>query len=202
MAAKRRVTATRDKWKLKQWYIIYAPDFFGNVEVGLTPADDPEKVLNRVIEVTLRDVTGEFSPKAGYIKLYFQVYDVKGQNAYTKFKGMKLARHYIRSIVRRRTTRIDGIFNITTKDGYKLRVMAMAIAMRRIQTSQERAIRKIMQDIIYKKAAELNFKDFVLEAVNGKIAAEIAKEAKKIYPLKNSEIRKIKVLEEPEEVAA
>jgi len=199
MAAKRRVSATRDKWKLKQWYIIYAPDFFGSVEVGLTPADDPEKVLNRVVEVTLKDVTGDFTK--GHVKLYFQVYDVKGQNAYTKFKGMKLARSYIRSLVRRRTTRIDGIFNITTKDGYKLRVMAMAIAMRRIQTSQERAIRKIMQEIIYKKAEELNFKDFVLEAVNGKIAAEIAKEAKKIYPLKKAEIRKIKVLGEPEVAA-
>ncbi|AEH25164.1 30S ribosomal protein S3ae [Pyrococcus yayanosii] len=193
---RRKAGATRDKWKLKQWYIIYAPDFFGGQEIGLTPADDPEKVIGRVVEVTLKDLTGDFTK--GHVKLYFQVYDVKGQNAYTKFKGHKLARSYIRSLVRRRTTRIDGIFNITTKDGYKLRVMGMAIAMRRIQTSQERAIRKIMQEIIYRKAEELNFKDFILEAVTGKMAEEIAREAKKIYPLKRAEIRKIKVLAEPE----
>ncbi|MCA6214698.1 MAG: small subunit ribosomal protein S3Ae [Thermococcaceae archaeon] len=188
--------AARDKWKLKNWYIVYAPEFFGSKEIGLTPADDPEKVKGRVIETTLKDLTGDFTK--GHVKLYFQIYDVKGQNAYTKFKGHKLARSYIRSLVRRRTTRIDGIFNITTKDGYKLRVMGMVIAIRRIQTSQERAIREIMENIIRKKAEELNFTDFVLEAVNGKMAAEIAKEARKIYPLKKAEIRKIKVLAEPE----
>lgn len=74
----------------------------------------------------------------------------------------------------------------------------MVIAYRRIQTSQERAIREIMRDIIYKKAEELNYKDFILEAVTGKMATEIAKEARRIYPIKRAEIRKIKVLAEPE----
>ncbi len=193
---RKRVAAARDKWKFKQWYIVYAPEFFGSQEIGLTPADDPEKVKGRVIETTLKDLTGDFTK--GHVKLYFQIHDVKGQNAYTKFKGHKLARSYIRSLVRRRTTRIDGIFNVTTKDGYKLRVMGMVIAIRRIQTSQERAIRDIMRNIIYKKAEELPFTQFVLEAVTGKMGAEIAKEAKKIYPLKRAEIRKIKVLAEPE----
>ncbi len=193
---KKKAVATKDKWKMKEWFVIYAPDFFGGKEIGLTPADDPEKVIGRVVETTLKDLTGDFTK--GHVKLYFQVYDVKGQNAYTKFKGHTLARSYIRSLVRRRTTRVDGIFNITTKDGYKLRVMGMVIAYRRIQTSQERAIRKIIQDIIYKKAEELNFADFVLQSVNGQIASEIAKEAKKIYPIKRAEIRKIKVLAEPE----
>ncbi|CAI1493851.1 30S ribosomal protein S3Ae [Thermococcus nautili] len=193
---RRRAAATKDKWKMKDWFVIYAPEFFGSKEIGLTPADEPEKVVGRVIETTLRDLTGDFTKS--HVKLYFQVYDVKGQNAYTKFKGHTLARSYIRSLVRRRTTRVDGIFNITTKDGYKLRVMGMVIAYRRIQTSQERAIRKIMQDIIYKKAEELNFADFVLQSVNGQIAQEIAKEARKIYPIKRAEIRKIKVLAEPE----
>ncbi|WP_457752418.1 30S ribosomal protein S3ae [Thermococcus sp.] len=193
---RKRAAATKDKWKMKDWFVVYAPDFFGSKEIGLTPADDPEKVVGRVIETTLKDLTGDFTK--GQVKLYFKIYDVKGQNAYTKFKGHTLARSYIRSLVRRRTTRVDGIFNITTKDGYKLRVMGMVIAYRRIQTSQEKAIREIIRDIIYKKAEELNFKDFVMEAVTGKMGAEIAKEARKIYPIKRAEIRKIKVLAEPE----
>ncbi len=193
---RKRAAATKDKWKMKEWFVVYAPDFFGSKEIGLTPADEPEKVIGRVIETTLKDLTGDFTK--GQVKLYFKIYDVKGQNAYTKFKGHILARSYIRSLVRRRTTRVDGIFNVTTKDGYKLRVMGMVIAYRRIQTSQERAIREIIRDIIYKKAEELDFKDFVMEAVTGKMGAEIAKEARKIYPIKRAEIRKIKVLAEPE----
>lgn len=82
---RKRAAATKDKWKMKEWFVVYAPDFFGNKEIGLTPADDPEKVIGRVIETTLKDLTGDFTK--GQVKLYFQVYDVKGQNAYTKFKG-------------------------------------------------------------------------------------------------------------------
>ncbi|MCD6559510.1 30S ribosomal protein S3ae [Palaeococcus sp. (in: euryarchaeotes)] len=193
--SKRQAAAARDKWKMKEWFVVYAPEFFGSREIGLTPADDPEKVKGRIIETTLKDLTGDFT--RGQVKLYFKIYDVKGQNAYTKFVGHKLSRSYIRSLVRRRTTRIDGIFNVTTKDGYKLRVMGMAVAIRRIQTSQEKAIREIIKDIIYRKAEELNYADFVLESVQGRIASEIAREVKKIYPIKRAEIRKIKVLEEP-----
>jgi len=193
---RRRAAATKDKWKMKEWFAVYAPDFFGSKEIGLTPADEPEKVYGRVIEITMKDLTGDFTK--GHVKLYFQVYDVKGQNAYTKFKGHNLARSYIRSLVRRRSTRVDGIFNVTTKDGYRLRVMGMVIAYRRIQSSQEKAIRRIIQDIIYKKAGELNFADFVLQSVSGQIASEIAKEARKVYPIKRAEVRKIKVLAEPE----
>ncbi len=192
---RKRAAATKDKWKMKEWFVVYAPEFFGSKEIGLTPADEPEKVIGRVIETTLKDLTGDFTK--GQVKLYFKIYDVKGQNAYTKFRGHSLSRSYIRSLVRRRTTRIDGIFNVTTKDGYKLRVMGMVIAIRRIQTSQERAIRDIMRDIIYKKAEELPYTQFIIEAVTGKMAAEIAREVRKIYPIKRAEIRKIKVLAEP-----
>ena len=192
---RKKAAVTKDKWKSKEWFVIYAPDFFGSKEIGLTPADEPEKIVGRIIETTLKDLTGDFT--RGQVKLQFQVYDVKGQNAYTKFRGHILGRSYIRSLVRRRTTRIDGIYNVTTRDGYRLRVMGMVIAYRRIQSSQEKAIRDIIRDIIHKKAGELNYRDFILEAVTGKMGAEMAKEAKKIYPIKRAEIRKIKVLAEP-----
>lgn len=41
-------------------------------------------------------------------------------------------RSYIRFFVRRRIIRVDGIFNIIIKDGYKFCVMGMVIVYRRI----------------------------------------------------------------------
>lgn len=61
---RKRAAAAKDKWKMKEWYIVYAPDFFGSKEIGLTPADDPEKVIGRVIETTLKDLTAATSPRA------------------------------------------------------------------------------------------------------------------------------------------
>lgn len=198
MSSRRR--RVRDKWRSKKWYTVLAPDYFGNVELGLVPADSPEKMIGRVIEATLYDLTGDFAHQ--YLKIYFQVIEVEGRTAKTIFKGHEYSRDYLRSLVRRRTTRIDGIFTITTKDGYRLRVSACAFTPHRIKTSQEKAIRAVMKEVIERKANELNFDQFVQEAVLGKIASDIYNEAKKIAPLRHVGIRKSKLLSKPPELMA
>ena len=92
---------------------------------------------------------------------------------------------------------MEGFFDVYTKDGARLRVAALALTLKRAKTSQERAIRKIMGQIIEARAKELTFDEFIQEAVLGKIASEIHNQAKKIYPLRRTEIMKIKVLEPP-----
>jgi len=91
--------------------------------------------------------------------------------------------------------------NIETKDGIRLRVMAMTITMHRIKTSQEKAIRKIMTEVLLEKASQLTFDEYVQESVLGIIAQEIFNRAKKIYPIKKVEVRKIKVLTPVIEIA-
>ncbi|RLG58159.1 MAG: 30S ribosomal protein S3ae, partial [Candidatus Hydrothermarchaeota archaeon] len=114
--AKRKV----DTWKTKKWYDIYAPKMFGEIKIGETVASNPENLIGRVIEVTLKDITGEFTKQ--HIKLKFQIHEVKGDKAYTKLKGHELSREYMRSQIRRKTTRVEGIVDVVTKDGQKLRV--------------------------------------------------------------------------------
>ncbi len=191
--SRRRV---RDKWRGKSWYTVVSPSYFGNVELGLVPADEPEKLIGRVVEATLYDITNDFSHM--YLKMYFQITDVNGKTAKTIFKGHEYSRDYLRSLVRRRTTRVDGIFNVTTKDGYRLRVSVCAFTLTRIKTSQEMAIRKIMQKIIEEKASQLTYDEFVQEAVLGKIASDIYNEAKKIAPLRHVGVRKSKLLSRPD----
>ncbi|MEM2341821.1 MAG: 30S ribosomal protein S3ae [Candidatus Bathyarchaeia archaeon] len=186
----------KDKWRSKKWYTVVAPPYFGSVEIGSIPADDPQKILGRVVESTLYDITEDFAHQ--YLKTYFQVIGIDGRRALTIFKGHEYSRDYLRSLVRRKTTRVDGIVNVTTKDGYKLRVAACAFTTTRIKTSQEREIRAIMRKIIEEKAKTLTFDQFVQEAVLGKIASDIYNEAKKITPLRHVGIRKSKLLSKPE----
>lgn len=184
--------AVRDKWTAKRWFGVLASSAFGFAELGLIPANDERSLLGRTMEVSFYDITKDISQLP--IKLKFQVVKVDGDVAYTQFKGFELTRDYIRSIVRRGTSRVDAIKDIVTKDGVELRVMTMAVTQNRVKTSQERAIRKIMFEIIDEKAKDLTFDEFVQESVLGRIAAEIQARAKKIYPIKKAEVRKIKVL--------
>jgi len=181
----------RDKWRSKTWYTVVAPPYFGNVELGAIPTDEPEKLVGRVIDSTLYDVTNDFAHQ--YLKIYFQITQLDGKTAKTMFKGHEYSRDYLRSLVRRRTTKVDGLFSITTKDGYKLRVAVTAFTLSRIKTSQEKEIRAIMEKIIKEKASVLTLDEFAQEMVLGKIASDIYNEAKKLAPLRHVGIRKSKL---------
>ncbi len=188
---------TRDTWRDKRWYTVYAPPLFGNSEVGETLASDPELLKGRKIETTLREVTGDFTQQ--HVKLYFQIYDVKGDKAYTRFTGHDLTRDYVRMHVRRGTTRVDAIVNVTTADGYVIRVHALAFTIQRVATSQIKAIRKAMTKVITETAKRSNFSGFIHETILGKLSADIHKEVKLIYPIKKIEIMKTKILHRPPE---
>jgi len=189
---KRRV---KDKWRGKDWYSVKSPSYFGGVELGSLPSDEPSKLVGRVIDATLYDITNDFAHQ--YMKMYFQVTEVDGKTAQTIFKGHEYSRDYLRSLVRRRTTRIDCILNITTKDGYQLRVAVSAFTLTRVKTSQEQSIRATTKRIVEEKANALSFDQFVQEVVLGKIASDIYNDAKKIAPLRHVGIRKSKLLLAP-----
>lgn len=189
---KRRV---RDKWRGKSWYTVMSPPYFGGVELGTLPSEDSSKLVGRVVDATLYDVTDDFAHQ--YLKMHFGVTDVEGKTAHTVFKGHEYSRDYLRSLVRRRTTRVDGIFSVTTKDGYQLRLAVCAFTLSRVKTSQEGAIRSIMRKIIEEKAGALTFDQFTQEVVLGKIASDIYNEAKKIAPLRHVGIRKSKLTLQP-----
>jgi small subunit ribosomal protein S3Ae len=195
----KRAKRVRDKWRSKEWYLVVAPDYFGNVELGSVPTDDPEKLVGRVLDATLYDITNDFAHQ--YLKMYFQVLGVDGKTANTVFKGHEYSRDYLRSLVRRRTTRVDTILNVVTKEGYGLRVAVCAFTLNRAKTSQEAVIRSIMKRVVNEKAAVLTFDQFAQEAVLGKIASDIYNEAKKVAPLRHVGIRKSKLVSQPAEIA-
>ena len=193
--SKKKRRRMKDKWRGKDWYTVMSPPYFGGVELGALPADDPSKIVGKVVDSTLYDITNDFAHQ--YLKMYFKVTDVEGKTARTIFKGHEYSRDYLRSLVRRRTTRVDGIFNVTTTDGYKLRLAVCVFTLWRIKTSQEQAIRAVMKKIVEEKARALTFDQFVQELVLGKIASDIYNEAKKIAPLRHVGIRKSKLTSQP-----
>jgi small subunit ribosomal protein S3Ae len=183
--------AVRDKWRRKEWYDIILPHYFGETKVGETPSDEPNKVMGRIFETTLAAITGDFSQE--YMKMYFQVNELEGHTARTVFKG----HDYLRSLVRRRSTKIDGFFRVYTKDGFRVKIVVTAMTQRRIQTSQEFAIRKIMQEIVEDKAENLTFDQLAHEMVLGKLASDVYNRAKNVTSLRHVGVRKSELLALP-----
>ena len=196
MAAKKVSRTTtkklKDKWRAKQWYTIHAPEIFDNKEIPSTPADDPSKINGRVIEVTMQELTGDFSKS--YIKLKFRVSRVAGFDAYTTFVGHEFTSDYIRRLTRRRRTKVDGVFDVTTKDGYRIRVKPMAIAEYRIQSSQKTAIRHLMNNVVIDTAQKQRMGEFIHTMIGGDLSRDIFRACKPIYRLKRIDIRRSEIL--------
>ena len=96
--------------------------------------------------------------------------------------------------------------DVTTTDGYKLRMFCLAFTKKRqnqlkkttyAQTAQIKAIRKKMTDIMTKEASTVDLKDLVRKFIPNSIGTQIEQACQSIYPLKDVYIRKVKVLNKP-----
>lgn len=191
----RRRRRIQDKWRMKDWYNVNSPSYFGGKLIASVPANSAEDMIGRVIGVTLYDITEDISQY--HLKLNFQIVQLQDNVAQTIFKGHEYTGDYLRSLVRRGSSRIDAIVNITTKDDFQLRVSVVAFSVLRVRQSQILNVRRIIREIVAERATSLFFEQFVQEAVLGKIASDIYNEAKKIVPLRHVGIRKSKLITYP-----
>jgi small subunit ribosomal protein S3Ae len=190
----------RDKWRLKEWYDVYSPPYFGENIVASIPCEVPSAIIGRVVETTLYDITNDFAHQS--IKLYFLVVNAQEHRASTILKSHEYASDYLRSLVRRGSTRMDGIFTATTRDQYSSRLSIVAFTRDRIKASQEHGVRQVMRQIVEDKAANLNYDQLSQEFVLGKLGSDVYNLAKKIAPLRHVGVRKSRLVSIPAGVIA
>jgi small subunit ribosomal protein S3Ae len=190
----------KDKWRAKEWYKVFAPDMFGCQQIAETLSADPLLLQGRVVSVALQDITGDFSKM--HIKLNLRINRVAGFEAHTEFVGHDLTSDYIRRLTRRKHSKMDGVFEARTLDGYVIKVKPMAITEKRIQTSQQKAIRHLMNNVVTAAAGKQTMGELIKDVLSGDMAKNIFKECKPVYPIRKIEIRKTEItfIPEPSEI--
>ncbi len=187
-----------DTWKQKEWYDVYAPKMFEENFIGSIPSASPDTVKDRVIETILYYLTDNMSDIS--TKLRFKITSVTQNKCTSQFIGHDTTRDYIRSMVRRGSSRIDGVFNISTGNGVKMRISVAIFTNGRAKASQQTTMRKIMRDVLNEHAKSENFAKFVHGIVFGRIAQNIFNIAKEIYIIRECRVRKSKVITLAEEL--
>ncbi len=191
--ASRRV---KDKWKSKSWYTIVAPDMFQGAKVGETPSADPELLLGRISEISLQELAGDFSKV--HVKVKLRVNAIRGGECRTQFYGHDMTSDFVRRLTRRRRSKIDPAFDVSTKEGYKIRIKVLSVTNKRINTSIKRSLRNKQMEIITETASKSTLSQLVQKMLFGSLASQIKKDCKEIYPLRTVEICKSKILSIPE----
>jgi small subunit ribosomal protein S3Ae len=192
---------TKDKWKSKKWFNIYAPTMFSSTLIGEALAEDPTLLVGRVPEVTMQELTGDFAQM--HVKLRFRINEIKGQDAHTQFIGHDLTSDYVRRQTRRKHSKMDVVQDVVTKDGWHIAVKPLAISDLRIKSSQQTAIRNLLQAAIRDIGGKHTLLEVTKMIVNGEFSKDLTNRVKPIYPVKRIEIRRSEVLarkfEVPEE---
>jgi small subunit ribosomal protein S3Ae len=187
--------AIRDKWRAKTWYTITAPEYFKEIEIGTTPASNASNLKERIITTSMYDITDRFNLM--HVNVKFAIDKVKGSRASTSFVGHELTRDYIRSLVRRGTSRIQSVVDVTTKDDFVFRTTTVVFTHSRVRTSLQKEIRKIITKTMLKRVARHSYEGFAKNVVSGDIADSIGDEVSKIVPVRKVEVLKSKLRQKP-----
>ena len=189
----RKSRKIKDKWKEKKWVSVSAPDSFNNVHIADIPITDEEKAKGRVIEVTLFDIL-KGDPSQYQYKLYFQIDKVVGEKATTIFKRYEYAKEFLRSLVRRGSSKINFVIDAKTKDGYVFRIKVIALSHRELNSSRQHAVRLIARKIIEKSVPNMTIDEFVQASCYNKINSDIMAATKKIIHLRHVGLEKVKLV--------
>ncbi|WP_428325370.1 30S ribosomal protein S3ae [Nitrosopumilus sp.] len=189
----RRKGRVKDKWREKRWVTVNAPDSFNNVPIGYVPITDDENAAGRVLEVTLYDIL-KGDPSQHQYKIYFQINKVDGDNASTIFKRFEYSKEFLRSLVRRGSSKINFIIDVKTKDGYIFRIKVIALTHRQLNTSRKHALRLIARDVINKQVPEMTIEQFVQATCYSKINSDIMAAFKKVIRVRHVGLEKVKLI--------
>ncbi len=191
MVKKKQVGRRVEGWKAKSWYKVYTPDNLGKTFIGDTIANDAESVVGRVMQTTLGEITNDYARQN--VKMRFRVANVAGDSAYTEFIGHEMTRDYLRSLVKRRTSRIDCHIPITTKDGKKVDLTVTCYTLTHANLSQVHAIRSMITQQVTEWATGGDMNQLLGGIISGEISKELFKVLKLVFPIRRVEIIKSKV---------
>jgi len=189
---RRKTRKIKDKWKEKRWVTVLAPDAFNNVPIAYIPITDDENAKGRVIEITLFDIL-KGDPSQHQYKIFFQIDKVTKEKATTIFKKYEYAKEFLRSLVRRGSSKINFVLDTKTKDGFIFRIKVIALSHRELNTSRKHALRMIAKDVIEKTVPHMTIDQFVQASCYGKINSDIMAATKKIIHLRHVGLEKVKL---------
>ena len=197
----RRKTRVKDKWREKRWITVHAPDSFNNVPLAYIPITDDENAVGRVVEVTLYDILKGDQSQHQY-KIFFQINKIQGDSATTIFKKYEYAKEFLRSVVRRGSSKINFIVDAKTKDGFIFRLKLIILTHRQLNTSRKHALRLIAKDVIDKTIPQMTIEQFVQATCYGKINSDIMAAAKKLIRIRHVGFEKVKLVRTAEKEIA
>ena len=187
MAKEVKKTVTKVKIKKKLWFKIVSPTTFGGREVGESFLVSPETAIGRIVQVNLKDLTGNVRDQNVYLN--FQIVKAQGAILHTVVVGYELTVAYVKRTVRKNTTRLDDYLELKTKDGQKVILKSLGITLHKVQRSVRTQIRRELANYYQEEMSKVDFETFVVNLTNGRLLSALKKKLHKLHPMKEIAVR-------------
>lgn len=159
----------------------------------------------RVYEVNFGDLNpGQLPTKK--IKLIVEDADGASKVAQTNFYGFDTTRDHLCGLIHKWHSLIDTFVECKTSDGFLLRFFVICFTARArnqqkatsfAQRSQIKQIRAIIKKVIVSACVKSTLKELVNKLLGDNLTLEMTKKCKKIFPIENCTIRKVKTIKRP-----
>jgi len=193
MAEQKKAEKTT-KIRKKKWYSIIAPKMFRNAFLGETYITEPKLALNKTITKNLMDLTNDVKKQNMNIK--FVIDHVEGDKAHTKMIGFNMINSSIKRLTRRRSNKIEMSFVCETSDNIKVRVKPLMFTRSITKSSVNSTLNKAVTEQLTRAISKMSFESLVNDLINHKIQSYFWKSLKKVYPLRNFEIKSMAIEKE------
>ncbi|MEK6808163.1 MAG: hypothetical protein AABY14_00585 [Nanoarchaeota archaeon] len=186
------VEIKKTKIKKKEWYEIMARGDMKNAFLGEVHLSEPSKMLGRCITVNLAQITND--SKHQHASLKFIINEVKDNKGLADVIGYEIGLSNVRRLVKKEKKKVELSFVCETADKVKLRIKPLMVIKKTTKGSTETALRKQTKDFLTKSIQKMQYHGLVSDMINNKLQEDVKAHLKKVYPLKNYDIRQMIVI--------
>ena len=177
--AKKKSTLKVKKGK-KKWFTVLAPAIFNNVELGEITAYEPNDIIGRHLEFSLKDITN--SPKSSGNKVCLRITKLQGEKANTEVIKSFMLDSFIQRMNRRFNKRFISVISLKAKDA-SLKLKLQFLVQKKISNKIRASLLAQAEKELTASIAKINADSIFSAGFQQNLATNLKKTLKKIYPL-------------------
>ncbi len=178
-----------EKWKMKQWFDVYAPKAISSEVIGSMPAADEKSVMGRIMKVSLNWIT--HNPNHAFMMVGLRVIEANGNVANTDIDYFAQQYSYLHSLVKRHADAIYTYDSVKDSEGNSIILKLLVTTAGRVAKMTKSDIRKTVSAFAKEYVGKMNKEDFIKALISSDLQAEGRKKLALVAPVSKLEIKKV-----------
>jgi small subunit ribosomal protein S3Ae len=178
-----------EKWKMKQWFDVYAPKAISTDVIGSIPAEDEKNVTGRIMKVSLSWIT--HNPNHAFAIVGLKITNASGNVANTEIDYLSQQYSYLHSLVKRRADAIYTYDVVKDKEGGAVTLKLLITTRIKVAQRTKGVIRKAVHAFVTEYLGRMNKDEFLKALVANDLQSEAMKKLGAMAPIAKVEIKKV-----------